>query len=99
MIKSGKRNQDRLFAVHALVNHLANARLGIAVSRRVSGRAVDRNRIKRIVRDTFRHEQAGLNGLDLVVVAQAACRVAEPESLRKSLRDHWIILRKRCALS
>lgn len=99
MIKSGKRNQDRLFTVHALANLLPNARLGIAVSRRVSGRALDRNRIKRIVRDTFRHEQANLNGLDLVVVAQAACRMAEPGSLRNSLRDHWIILRKRCVLS
>lgn len=99
MIKGGKRNQDHLFAVHALVNHFGNARLGIAVSRRVSGRAVDRNRIKRIVRDAFRHEQAGLKGLDLVVVAQIACRTAEPENLRKALREHWSTLRKKCVPS
>ena len=82
-----------------MANGRDTARLGIAVSRRVSLRAVDRNRIKRLVRETFRQEQSGLQGLDLVVVAHPPSRTAEHETLREALRAHWIILRKRCDAS
>jgi ribonuclease P protein component len=98
-MRRGQRVQDALFAVHALANHLSFARLAISVSRRVSARAVDRNRIKRLVRETFRHEQNSLRGLDLVVTAMPASRQATPENLRTMLRTHWMILHKRCALS
>jgi len=47
-------------------------RLGITVSRRV-GAAVERNRIKRVVREWFRRERGGLApGVDLVVIARSA---------------------------
>lgn len=48
------------------------ARLGIAVSRRV-GKAVARNRLKRWIREWFRHERSRLRSdLDLVVVARGS---------------------------
>jgi len=47
----------------------APARLGITVTRKV-GNAVRRNRIKRLVREWFRRCNAGLQGLDLVVIAK-----------------------------
>lgn len=46
------------------------ARLGITVSKRVSKRAVDRNRIKRIVRNSFRHHCRQLPPGDYVIVAK-----------------------------
>lgn len=46
------------------------ARLGLAVSRKVDARAVVRNRIKRRLRDDFRHLRPTLAALDLVVVAR-----------------------------
>lgn len=44
------------------------ARLGIVVAKRNVKLAVARNRIKRLVRETFRQQQQRLNGLDIVVV-------------------------------
>ncbi len=44
-------------------------RLGITVTRRV-GKAVRRNRIKRVVREWFRARQQELKPCDLVVVAR-----------------------------
>jgi len=43
------------------------ARLGMLVSRRHAARAVERNRIKRCIREAFRLEQERLGALDVLV--------------------------------
>lgn len=45
------------------------ARLGITVTRKV-GKAVRRNRIRRLVREWFRHRQREFESCDLVVIAK-----------------------------
>lgn len=60
-------------------------RLGLAVSRKVDPRAVGRNRIKRVMRETFRVHRADLADGDYVIVARVgAARLGEPE-LRAAL--------------
>ena len=44
-----------------------SARLGMLVSRRHSAHAVERNRIKRCIREAFRLEQEKLGPLDVLV--------------------------------
>ncbi len=56
--------------VYALPNDLGHARLGISISRRV-GTAPVRNRIKRLLRESFRLMQHDLpRGYDLVIVVK-----------------------------
>ena len=43
------------------------ARLGGVVAKKLLKRAVDRNRVKRVVREQFRLRRAALPGIDLVV--------------------------------
>lgn len=50
-----------------MANGRVVARLGIVVGKRVARRAVDRGYLKRLVRETFRREQQGLSGFDLLV--------------------------------
>lgn len=88
-----------MFTVYAAASGAAAARLGIAVSRRVSATAVGRNRIKRHIRESFRLHQSMLAGLDLFVIAHHAAGRAERHALARSLERHWQTASSRCARS
>ena len=62
------KSSDRYFTVLARPNGLNHSRLGMAISRKIARSAVARNRIKRIVRESFRHHQSQLGGMDWVVM-------------------------------
>lgn len=69
-------------------------RLGLAISKKCAKRAVDRNRIKRIVRESFRlHRREGMPALDLVVLCRRDAIDAPNERLFASLSSHWKNLR------
>lgn len=58
------------FKAFVLPNRLEHARLGIIVSKRDFPLAHQRNRIKRIVRETFRCHRVKTRRLDLVLMAR-----------------------------
>jgi ribonuclease P protein component len=51
-------------------NTLSSSRIGVIVSKKNAPRAVDRNRIKRLVREAFRQNRQRFAGNDLVVLAR-----------------------------
>lgn len=61
----------------------------MAVSKKRCRRAVDRNRIRRIIRESFRHAQPELGGLDVIVMNQPAAAAAGNRELFDSLAKHW----------
>jgi len=79
VFEQGRRAQHALLALHYAADDQP-ARLGLAVSRKVDTRAVGRNRIKRVLRDRFRHLRAHLAAGAYVVVARPpAARATNPE--------------------
>lgn len=64
-------------------------RLGQAVSRRVSKRAVDRNRIKRVVRESYRHARSGLPARDILLIARSSAVAQSNLALREDLARLW----------
>jgi len=82
MRNASGRLGGRCFSVRYRDNGLGQARLGLAISKRVSKRAVERNRIKRLVRESFRRIRAQLPAVDLVVTARdLAAGLPGPELL------------------
>lgn len=85
----GRRCASRYFRVSLSTAPGATARLGLAVSRRVSKRAVERNRIKRCVRESFRAIRTALPAFDLVVSAKPEAATAASSQLREDLQRLW----------
>jgi ribonuclease P protein component len=84
LLRSKRVARGERFLVQAAANRANLARLGIVVGKRVAPRAVDRNYLKRLVRETFRREQQQLRGFDVLVrprrvVARAESRAARDE--------------------
>ena len=77
----GRRNAEPLLALHRLDDGQP-PRLGLAVSRKVDPHAVGRNRIKRVLRDRFRHLRGLLGAGAYVVVARGAAAQADNAALR-----------------
>lgn len=73
----------------------ARSRLGMAVSRQVDRKASGRNRIKRVIRESFRrHFGAGgryadTEPLDFVVLPRQACATISNAQLFAMLEKHW----------
>lgn len=86
-----RRSSDRLFTVVARENRGCGARLGLAISKRIAKRAVERNRLKRVAREVFRVQQ-DLPSLDFVVLAGPGAPQATPAELCRSLERHFMRL-------
>jgi ribonuclease P protein component len=79
----------RCFSVRWRPNGLDHARLGLAISKRVSKRAVERNRIKRAVRESFRRARMQLPAVDLLVIANEAAAARPGTQLMAELEQLW----------
>jgi ribonuclease P protein component len=89
VFEKASRSRDKWFTVLCRDNDSDGARLGLAISRKHCRHATGRNRIKRIIRESFRQHQGDLAGLDIVVLNQPAAAAAGNETLFESLNKHW----------
>lgn len=85
--KKGKRQYSDCFIIISQKNQSSRSRLGITVSKKV-GKAVTRNRIKRIIREFFRLNRSLLPGrLDINIIVRHSSGRIGAAAIRKQL-DH-----------
>ncbi len=76
----GARVHTPHFVVLVHPNETGLARVGVTVTKKTAPRAVDRNRVKRLVREAFRRAKATMpSGFDLIFIAKTG-----PEELTLS---------------
>lgn len=79
----------RHFLVLANRNSRSSARLGLVIAKKNVALAMQRNRIKRQFRNTFRHNRELLDKLDLVVLARKGADKLDNKELKEIIDSLW----------
>lgn len=80
MLSGGGALRRPGFSVVVRANPVGVPRLGLIVPKRVFPRAVDRNRMKRVLRELFRTQQSRLGSRDILIrVTASKLALAEVE--------------------
>lgn len=99
LFSSGKKHTSRYFAFFTKSNNLQHSRLGLVVAKKTVRKAVKRNQIKRIIRESFRFKQEALVDLDIVVVVYHHANQFNKVQLRETLDKEWLRLISFCKKS
>ncbi|MFO8046573.1 MAG: ribonuclease P protein component [Halomonas sp.] len=88
--------ENAVFKIHgkglmilATPNERGHPRLGLIVSKKNLRRAVDRNRLKRIARESIRLQQQRLPDVDIVLMARRGVGDLDNRILHRQLHGMW----------
>ena len=86
VFKKGKSTANRQFVIYILKKpKQKNFRIGLSVSKQI-GNAVTRNRVKRLIRETFKELKADLpNEYDFVVIARKPTATMNFYNVKRSI--------------
>lgn len=90
-----KRFKTPYFAILYKLNGLDYPRLGISISKKNIPKAFRRNRLKRIIRESFRLNQHSLSAMDFVVLVYHSANNLDDKTWRASVNDAFVKCGKR----
>ena len=82
-----KRISGRFLAIHYRYNQLGWPRLGLVIGKKTARLAVQRNYMRRVLRELFRTRQADLAPVDLVVRSQRMFTRADYAQIRQEFGE------------
>ena len=88
VFKQAKKIVTREFVILYVNNSCGYSRLGLALSKKSISKAHDRNKVRRVLRETFRTNQQ-LPSVDVVVLARQAVKNIQPSTLFHSVSKLW----------
>ena len=88
VFSSHNRSSDGFFLFLAVDNNTELARLGLAVPKKNISKAVERNKIKRLIRESFRLRKERLKGKDIVVFVKKQFDIKQVK-IEQMLANHW----------
>ena len=83
------------FLILAKPQALTQPRLGLAIGKKYAKLAVQRNTIKRVVRESFRHNAESLPSLDMLILARQKTKDFDKKQLHQCIETLWKQLAKR----
>ena len=89
VFKSTKKLADPGFVILFSQNDLEVARLGTVISKKNIRLATTRNRLKRLVRESFRRSKNCMKGLDIVVIVKKNINIKNNSMIAASLAKQW----------
>ena len=95
VFSQAKKLGSSYFIVLYRNNNLGHARLGLALSKKMIAKSHDRNRIKRILRETFRLNMQ-LPTVDIIVLARPNISKIKNSIIINSLNETWNLLTCSC---
>ena len=83
------RASHKYFLILARPNQRDSARLGLVIAKKHIRLATQRNRMKRLIRETFHHQAPTLGGIDVIVLARRGMDSLENSALHDQLDRQW----------
>lgn len=90
VFQARKKHGAHGFSLYVNANGLLYPRLGLVVAKKAVRKAVVRNRIKRIIRESFRYNQQKLDGKDIVVIVYPNILTLQNSELRQQIDRQWL---------
>ncbi|MEH6625482.1 MAG: ribonuclease P protein component [Motiliproteus sp.] len=85
---------DKHLLILASPNQLSHARVGLVIAKKNVKLAAERNRVKRLFRESFRLSNASLPNLDIVILARKGLGELDNRSLQQLINNSWVRLIK-----
>lgn len=89
------RASHKYLLILARPNQLGHPRLGLVIAKKNIRKAVHRNRIKRIARESFRFQQHNLQGIDAIVLARRELDTFNNDQIRSFFDQQWLRITKK----
>ncbi|VVC76929.1 Ribonuclease P protein component [Aquicella siphonis] len=84
------KTAHKYFLALSIPNQLQHARLGIVLSKHRLRLSVQRNRLRRLIRESFRHNKDVLKGVDVIILLRSECIPLESsKTIRKDIDTLW----------
>jgi len=89
VLSANTRSEDELFSVFFIKSKTNHCRLGVSLPKRIIAKATARNRIKRIIKNSFNAFFQATKGVDVVVRAKKEPQPNTSDKILLSLDQHW----------
>jgi len=90
VFRQAKRTGGGGLTVLTVDNTVGHPRLGLAIAKKHLKLAYRRNRLKRIIRTSFRQHQADFANIDIVVLSRPDVVKRDSAQIWAALEQHWL---------